>query len=132
MVGMEREREREGEREREREGERGERERRERERGRKESGMSCCGAEHFLFVSSWLIDSGNVDFELRWFVHIPDLEQETRGDIERWWEWREREREREGERAKRGIHIYIYIYATGLICGPPKRVSRVNLRPPMG
>ena len=30
------------------------------------------------------------------------------------------------------LYIYIYIYATGLICGPPKRVSRVNLRPPMG
>ena len=30
------------------------------------------------------------------------------------------------------IYIYIYIYATGFICGPPKRVSRVHLRPPMG
>ena len=28
------------------------------------------------------------------------------------------------------IYIYIYIYATEFICGPPKRVSCVHLRPP--
>ena len=29
------------------------------------------------------------------------------------------------------MYVYIYIYATGFVCGPPKRVSRVHLRPPM-
>ena len=38
---------------------------------------------------------------------------------------RRQKRERERER-----YIYIYIYATGFICGPPKRVSSVHLRPP--